>query len=169
MKHLKKFEAFTINENIFQDAFGFIKQKISNWKDKFTQPFNTAVDYINSNLNKPEIQVAIDAINELPELEMAKINNLINNPDKLHNNMIYAEEVKEAFSINIDNIKNLGTKILGTGIWAIPAVITVIKLFIEHSGSGNYTQSPGTAAYFLIATIAGILIAIFIAAKNKKD
>ncbi|MCK9417427.1 hypothetical protein M0Q97_12375, partial [Candidatus Dojkabacteria bacterium] len=111
MKHLKKFEAFTIdelNENIFQDAFGFIKQKISNWKDKFTQPFNAAVDYINSNLNNPEIQTAIAAINELPESEIAKIDNLINNPDKLHNNMINAEEVKEAFGINMDNFKNIG-------------------------------------------------------------
>jgi hypothetical protein len=169
MKHLKKFEAFTIdelNENIFQDAFGFIKQKISNWKDKFTQPFNAAVDYINSNLNNPEIQNAIVAINELPESEMAKIDNLINNPDKLHNNMINAEEVKEAFDINLDKFKNIGSRILGTSVWAIPAVMTVIKVFIEHTGPGNYTQGQGTAAYWLIATIAGICIAMFIAAKR---
>jgi hypothetical protein len=167
MKHLKKFETFTINENIFQDAFGFLKQKISNWKDKYTQPFNAAVDYVNSNLNSPEIQAAITAINDLPESEMENIYNLINNPNKLHNNMVNAEEVKEAFGI--DNIKNLGSKILGTSVWAIPAVITVIKIFMEHNGPGNYTQGQGTAAYYLIATIAGIFIAICIAAKRLEN
>jgi hypothetical protein len=168
MKYLKTFETFIINENIFQDAFGFLKQKISNWKDKFTLPFNTAIDYINTNINNSEIQAAIAAINELPESEIAKFDNLINNLDKLHNNMINAEEIKEAFS-NMNNIKMLGTRILGTSAWAIPAIMTVIKIFMEHTGPGNYTSSPGTAAYYLIATIAGIFIAICIAAKRLEN
>ena len=81
--------------------------------------------------------------------------------------MINAEEVKEAFGINMDNIKNIGSRILGTSAWALPAVITVIKIFMEHTGPGNYTQGQGTAGYFLIATIAGIFIAMCIAAKRK--
>ena len=170
MIHLKKFEAFTseeLNENIFQNAFGFIKQKITNWKDKFTAPFNTAIDYINSNINKPEIQTAIAEVQNLPESEKQKINKFIDNPDLLHNNMISVDSISnEAFDIDIDNIKRLGLKILGTSAWAIPAVMTVIRIFMEHTGPGNYTSGHGTAVFWLVGTMAGIVVGLFCAAKN---
>jgi hypothetical protein len=173
MKHLKKFETFKseeLNENIFQNAFGFIKQKIANWKDKFTAPFNAAIDYVNSNINKPEIQAAIVAVQNLPDSEKQKINKFIDNPDLLHSNMINADTAStatnEAFDINMDNIKKLGIKILGTSAWAIPAVMTVIRIFTEHSGPGNYTSGHGTAVFWLIATFVGIVVGVFCAAKT---
>lgn len=145
MKHLQKFETFSVelNENIFQDGFNAIKSKISKWKDnKIVSYFNQGLDFVKNNPNDPKVKQVVDAIGNLPENEKTKITAIINDPNGTYNKIIAnAGSIQESAVSN--GIGNFVIKILGLGAIFAPIVNLVLAIArTSFSTAGSLYNTP---------------------------
>lgn len=168
MKHLQKFETFSIelNENIFQDGFNAIKSKIANWKDsKIASYFNQGLNYVKNNLNDPKVQQMVDAIGNLPENERMKLQTIVNDPNSAYNKInAGANSIQEAVSVDIE--KGI-LKIFGWGLILAPIVnlgLAIAKTTFQTAGSAYNTPTshwsgPAMATIFVCV---GIVVGAFL-------
>lgn len=155
MKHLQKFETFSIelNENIFQDGFNAIKAKIKG--SKIATYFNQGLDYVKNNPNDPKVQQIIDIIGDLPENERMKLQTIVNDPNGSYNKIIASDNsIQETATIDI---KKGVLKALGWGVIFAPIVnlgLAIAKTTFPITGSAynipvSHLGGPALATIFV--------------------
>lgn len=167
MKHLQKFETFSIelNENIFQDGFSIIKSKIANWKDNIVSYFNQGLNYVKNNQNDPDVQEIVDAIDNLPENERMKLQTIVDDPNSAYDKIkVGANSIQESVSANIE--KGM-LKILGWGAILGPIVnlgLAVANTTFLTAGSAYNTPTShmGGPAMATIFVCIGVVVGAYL-------
>lgn len=174
MKHLQKFETFSIelNENIFQDGFNAIKSKIKG--SKIASYISQGLDYVKNNSNDPKVQQMINAIDELPESEKMKLQAIANDPNGAYNKIVASDNtIEEAATIDA---KKGFFKALGWGAILGPIInlgMAIANTTYFTAGSAYNTPAshlggPTLATIFVCigVVIGGYLLAV---ADKKKE
>lgn len=174
MKHLQKFETFSIelNENIFQDGFNAIKSKIKG--SKIASYISQGLDYVKNNSNDPKVQQMINAIDELPESEKMKLQAIANDPNGAYNKIVASDNtIEEAATIDA---KKGFFKALGWGAILGPIInlgMAIANTTYFTAGSAYNTPAshlggPALATIFVCigVVIGGYLLAV---ADKKKE
>ena len=161
MKHLQKFETFSIelNENIFQDGFNAIKSKIKG--SKIASYISQGLDYVKNNSNDPKVQQIVDAIDNLPENEKMKLQTIVDDPNGTYNQIVAGGSIQEAVSIEPKKVllKSLGWgSIFGT---IINLGLAISNTVYPVAGSAynfpsNHLGGPALATVFVcIGVVVG--------------
>jgi hypothetical protein len=168
MKHLQKFETFSIelNENIFQDGFNAIKSKITNWKDNIVSYFNQGLNYVKNNENDPKVQQMVDAIGNLPENERIKLQTIVNDPNGTYNKINAGANTIQEAAVSV-NIEKGILKILGWGAILAPIVnlgLAIANTTFHTAGSAYNTPTShlGGPALATIFVCVGVVVGAYI-------